>query len=153
MGFARERQGARGACGRTLRAPGPSHCATIHTTHSSGEGIMWLPHRMCRCRSHTLSLNRNGESHLLSEKRLNLVTQAISPRHQQHPEGASRGEGRARASSGTRTGGFQTRFGRVVRCGGSVLIDFLQPDFAPRAPSSGLCVLVAIISNQQVCLH
>jgi hypothetical protein len=56
-------------------------------------------------RSHTLSLNRNGEDHLLSEKRLDLVTQAVSPRHQQHPEGAPRGAGGGggggRGSSGT----------------------------------------------------
>jgi hypothetical protein len=38
----------------------------------------WPPHRMCRRRSHALSFNRNGEGHLLSEKRPNLVTQAIS---------------------------------------------------------------------------
>jgi hypothetical protein len=55
---------------------------------------MWSPHRMCRRRSRTLSLNRNGEGLLLSEKktksRPNLVTQAIPLRHQQYPEGAPR---------------------------------------------------------------
>ena len=86
---------------RTLHAPSPSQCATIHTTHSSGEESMWSPHRMCRRRSHTLSLNRNGEDHLLSEKRLNLVTRAIPPPAQAAPGGgapAGRGEGRARAA-------------------------------------------------------
>jgi hypothetical protein len=42
--------------------------------------------------------------HLQTANGLFLVTQEISPRHQQHSEGAPRGEGRARASSGTRRG-------------------------------------------------
>jgi hypothetical protein len=115
-------------------SPSPSHCATIHTTHSSGEESMWFPHRMCRRRSHTLSLNRNGEGHLLSEKRLflvrltDLVRQAISPRDQQHSEGAPRGEG-ARAREVRDSQGYpnplwarcgttkQLQRARIGRCG------------------------------------
>ena len=56
-----------------MYAPSPLHRATIHTTHSTGEQSIWFPHaRMCRRRSCALSLNRNGEGHLLSEK-----TQAV----------------------------------------------------------------------------
>jgi hypothetical protein len=85
---------------RTLCAPSPSHCATVHTTHSPGEGSMWFPHRMCRRKcSHTLSLNRNGESHLLSQsakKRLNLVNTGNLPPAPAAPGGGAP-EGRARA--------------------------------------------------------
>jgi hypothetical protein len=116
---------------RTLHAPSPSQCATIHTTHSSGEESMWFPHRMCRRRSHTLSLNRNANDQLLSEKRLNLVTQAISPRHQQHPEGA-----RAREFRDSQ-GGVQTRVGRVVQAAGPPA--FLSSICAHTSASTSSC--------------
>jgi hypothetical protein len=83
---------------------------------------MWFPHRMCRRGSRTLSLNRNGETHLLSEKRLNLVTPAIPPPAPAASGGggAPRGEGRARASSGTRRGDPNPPW---ARCDHSSLLD------------------------------
>jgi hypothetical protein len=77
---------------------------------------MWFPHHMCRRRSHTLSLNPKGENHLLSEKGLNLVTQAIPPPTPAPGvlEGrATKGGALAREFQNPQ-GGTQTRFGRVV---------------------------------------
>jgi hypothetical protein len=81
-----------------LCAPSPSHCATTHATHSSGEESMWFPHRMSRRRSHTFSLNESKrESHLLSEKKAKFSnTGNPPPRHQEKSTGAQRREGRAR---------------------------------------------------------
>jgi hypothetical protein len=65
-----------------------------------------------------LSLNPNGEGHLLSEKGLNLVTRAPPP-----PPPGTKSTRRARnAGRGLRArvpelaGGIQTRFGRVIAC-------------------------------------
>jgi hypothetical protein len=67
------------------------------------EVCMWSPHRMCRRRSHTHSVKDNGENHLLSEKKA--------------PASGCcwcRGEGRARASSGTRREYLNPLFPRGV---------------------------------------
>ena len=60
---------------------------------------MWFPHRMCRRRSHALTLFSQQRKPSPRRKRLFLVTRAISPRHQQPaaPGGGASGGGGARA--------------------------------------------------------
>ena len=62
-------------------------------------------------------MNRSGEGHLLSEKRLNLVTQATPPLAPASParrRGCSGEERSARARVPELAGGTPTRFGRVA---------------------------------------
>jgi hypothetical protein len=115
ISFARKHQDAREACARCVLQV--HHLLPLFTPRIRPEKEVCGSLTACVdvARSHTLSLNRNGEGHLLSEKGLNSVTQAISPRHQQRPEGAPRGEGRARASSGTRRGAPKPALGALCR--------------------------------------
>jgi hypothetical protein len=71
---------------------------------------MWFPHRMRRRRSHTLTLFRNGEDHLLSEKR---HTQASPPPATEVLEGrATQGGARAREFLGPQ-GASKPAFGAL----------------------------------------
>jgi hypothetical protein len=77
---------------------------------------MWSLHRMCQRRSSTLSLNRNGESHLLGEKsQIKLHRQSPPPGTSSTRRGRPGGGKGARARVPGLPGHVRNRFGfRVV---------------------------------------
>jgi hypothetical protein len=85
--------------GKQLEPKGDKTGPRSGSGSASGEESMWFPHRMCRRRSHALTLFSQQRKPSPRRKRLFLVTRAISPRHQQPaaPGGGAPGGGGARA--------------------------------------------------------